>query len=72
MIAKVKFKSLDQPHLGADRKVNLKTKEVKCDQIDVEGDVIKFLKDRGVGSYKSVFILNIDHLIQVDTEFTDE
>jgi hypothetical protein len=72
MIANVKFRSIEQPHMGADKKTRIKTKEVKCDQIDIEGNVIKFVKDMGVGSYKSVFILNIDHLIQVDTELTDE
>ena len=72
MIATIKYKTYARPNFASEQEEIIKTKEVKCDEIDVDGNTIKFLTDRGVGSYKPLFILNIDNLIQVDTEFSDE
>ena len=72
MIATIKYRTYSRANFASEPEEIIKTKEVICDEIDVDGNTIKFLTDRGVGSYKPLFILNIDNLIQVDTEFSDE
>lgn len=72
MIAEIKYKSYTRKNLASDHEQVVKTKEVECDEIDIEGNTIHLVKDMGVGSYKPVFILNIDYLIQVDTKLKDE
>lgn len=72
MKAEIKYKTYVQKSFASDHEKMVKSKEVECDQIDVEGNTVKFVKDIGVGSYKPVFMLNIDYLIQVDTELEHE
>lgn len=69
MIAKIKYRTEVQPNIAESHKQLVKNKEVECKRINTEGDITKFEKQDSFGKYKPVFLVNSNHLIEVEVEY---